>query len=158
MRGEHTNAMQEPRETMSPLAVRIRDFSRLFILPLRYLYLKKVMKYNIHYTTIVSFGAFLDKTRPSLITIGENTIITRGAVILSHDFARAMSKPTVIGNNCFIGVNSIVLPGVTIGDSVVIGAGSVVVRDIESNSLAAGNPARILQRINTRSYGQIIDR
>lgn len=53
-----------------------------------------------------------------------------------------------IGNRVFIGASAIVLPGVTIGDNVIIGAGSVVTKDIPSNSVAAGNPARVICSID----------
>lgn len=52
-----------------------------------------------------------------------------------------------IGDNCWIGGSSTILPGVTIGDNVTIGAGSVVVKDIPSNSVAVGNPARVVRNI-----------
>ena len=56
-------------------------------------------------------------------------------------------KPITIGQDCWLGGNVIVLPGVTIGDRVVVGAGSVVTRDIPSDSLAVGNPARVIRKI-----------
>lgn len=56
--------------------------------------------------------------------------------------------PIKVGNNVFIGNNVIVLPGVTIGDNVVIGAGAVVAKDIPSNSVAAGVPARVIKSID----------
>ena len=55
--------------------------------------------------------------------------------------------PITVGNNVWIGGNVAVLPGVTIGDDVVIGAGSVVTKDIPSGVLAAGNPCRVLRPI-----------
>ena len=57
------------------------------------------------------------------------------------------AKPIIIGNNVWIGAQCIVLPGVTIGDNSVIGAGSVVTRNIPSNVVAVGNPCRILKNI-----------
>lgn len=61
-----------------------------------------------------------------------------------------------IGSKCFIGVNAIVMPGVTIGDCVVIGSGSVVTKDIPSNCVACGNPAKVIRTgIHTTKYGQI---
>lgn len=57
------------------------------------------------------------------------------------------AKPVTIGNDCWFGANVVVCPGVTIGDNVVIGAGSVVTRDIPSNSFAAGNPCRVIREI-----------
>lgn len=56
-------------------------------------------------------------------------------------------KPIKIGNDCWIASNVVICGGVTIGDNCVIGAGSVVTRDISSNSLAAGNPCRVIREI-----------
>ncbi len=55
-----------------------------------------------------------------------------------------------IGRNCWFGAGAIVMPGVTIGDNVVIGAGSVVTRDIPSNVVAVGNPCRVLRPVGER--------
>ena len=57
------------------------------------------------------------------------------------------NMPVRIGKNCWLGAGVIVLPGVTIGDNVVIGAGSVVTRDIPSNVVAVGNPCRVLREV-----------
>lgn len=57
------------------------------------------------------------------------------------------AKPVKIGNDCWFGANVVVCPGVTIGDNCVIGAGSVVGKDIPSNSFAAGNPCRVIREI-----------
>lgn len=60
------------------------------------------------------------------------------------------AKPIKVGNNVWIGGNVIVLPGVTIGDNVVIGAGSVVNRDIPPNSVAVGNPCKVIKKIKEK--------
>lgn len=57
------------------------------------------------------------------------------------------AKPIEVGNNVWIGGNVVVLPGVTIGDNVVIGAGSIVTKDIPSNSVAVGNPCRVIKEL-----------
>ena len=57
------------------------------------------------------------------------------------------AKPIKVGNNVWIGGNVVVLPGVTIGDNVVIGAGSIVTKDIPSNVVAVGNPCRVIKEI-----------
>lgn len=57
-------------------------------------------------------------------------------------------KPINVGNNVWFGGNVVVLPDVTIGDNVVIGAGSVVTKNIPNNSLAVGNPAKVIREIN----------
>ena len=62
------------------------------------------------------------------------------------------AHPITIGNNVWIGANTIVLPNVVIGDNVVIGAGSVVTKDIPSNSLAYGSPCRVIREIDNDKY------
>lgn len=62
-------------------------------------------------------------------------------------------KAINIGNHVWIGGGSIILPGVTIGDNVIIGSGSVVTKDIESDVIAAGNPCRVIRRLNPEDYG-----
>lgn len=57
------------------------------------------------------------------------------------------AKPVIIGNDCWLGANVVVCPGVTIGDGCVIGAGSTVVRDIPPMSFAAGNPCKVIRPI-----------
>lgn len=57
------------------------------------------------------------------------------------------AKPVTIGNNVWIGGNATILPGVTIGDNVTVGAGSVVVKDIPSNTVVAGNPAKVVSSV-----------
>lgn len=63
-------------------------------------------------------------------------------------FCRTYARPIKIGNGCWLGGGVIVLPGVTIGDGSVIGGGSVVTKDIPPNSLAVGNPCRVIRKIN----------
>lgn len=75
-----------------------------------------------------------------------------------NDACRGLKADVHIGKNCFIGDRTIVLPGVTIGDEVVIGAGSVVTKDIPSNSVAVGNPARVIKSgIHYGKFGRISD-
>lgn len=61
-----------------------------------------------------------------------------------HEWA----KPITIGNNCWLGGSVTVVPGVTIGDNCTIGAGSVVTHDIPANSIAVGNPCRVIKHID----------
>jgi len=81
---------------------------------------------------------------------GPNVIVaTAGHPILPQlrEQAYQYNASEHIGKNCWLGSGSIVLPGVTIGDNVVIGAGSVVTRDIPSNVVAVGNPCRVLRPV-----------
>ena len=63
-------------------------------------------------------------------------------------FCQTYALPVTIGNGCWLGGGVIVLPGVTIGEGCVIGAGSVVTKDIPANSVAVGNPCRVIRKIN----------
>jgi len=63
----------------------------------------------------------------------------------SFEFCRTQTAPVTIGNYVWIGGGAIIMPGVTIGDNVVIGAGSVVTKDIPSNTIAYGNPCRVVK-------------
>lgn len=67
------------------------------------------------------------------------------------------AKPITIGNNVWFGGGVLVLPGVTIGDNTVIGAGSVVTKDIPSNSLAYGNPCRVIRKITKEDFNKNYD-
>lgn len=58
-----------------------------------------------------------------------------------------LAYPVTIGDNCWLGGRAVICPGVTIGDNVVVGAGSVVVKDVPSNTVVAGNPARVIREI-----------
>lgn len=65
-----------------------------------------------------------------------------------HNASVQYARPISVGNNVWIGGNVTVLPGITIGNNVTIGAGSVVTRDIPDNTLAVGNPCRVIKSID----------
>lgn len=89
------------------------------------------------------------------ITIGDDVMIGPKVNIISagHPVAPAerrngiVAKPITIGNNVWIGAAAAILPGVTIGDNAVVAAGAVVSRNVASNTLVAGVPARVLKRL-----------
>lgn len=68
-------------------------------------------------------------------------------VLLMEKKGLEYAKPITVGNNVWIGGNVVVLHGVTIGDNVVIGAGSIVNKNIPSNSVAVGNPCKVIKKI-----------
>lgn len=83
--------------------------------------------------------------------LGPNvTVATAGHPILPElrEKGYQYNMPVHIGKNCWLGAGVIVLPGITIGDNVVIGAGSIVTKDIPSNSVAVGNPCRVIREVN----------
>lgn len=93
-------------------------------------------------------------SEPFLITIGDKVTITSGVTFLTHDGSgwlfnddegrRYYYSPIEIGNSVFIGVNSIILPGVKIESNVIIAAGSVITKSIPKNSIVAGVPAKVI--------------
>jgi acetyltransferase-like isoleucine patch superfamily enzyme len=64
-----------------------------------------------------------------------------------HDVSKITKSPIIIGNDVFVGANSIILKGVKIGDRVIIGAGSVVTKDIPADEIWAGNPAKFIKKV-----------
>lgn len=91
------------------------------------------------------------------VTIGDNVGIAWDVIIMDHNYHSITGfaegepdldpRPVVIGNRVWLGIRTIVLKGVHIGDGCIIGAGSVVTRDIPPNTLAAGNPAKPIKTI-----------
>lgn len=137
--------------------VRLRNAIRLIVIFIRYLILKKIFRMDISKSCRISFGAKLDKTNPRGVHIGEESFVASGAYVLSHDYCRALRVDTYIGKRVFIGMNSIIMPGVTIGDEVIVGAGSIVTKSVPSNCIVAGNPARIIKEgIHTKRYGMLV--
>jgi acetyltransferase-like isoleucine patch superfamily enzyme len=138
-----------------PVIATIRTLVRPALLHLRRLYFIKIWGMKIGEGTQISFTAKLDKTNPTGITIGDHSIVTFGATILTHDALNNRHGTVKIGNNCFIGARSIILPGVEIGDNSIVGAGTVVVRSVPPHSLVAGNPGQIIKSgLETGLYGE----
>ena len=93
----------------------------------------------------------------SLITIGDATTISSDVVFLTHDYSISKGlklidadlsgrflKPISVGSNCFIGMRSILLPGTTLGNNVIVGAGAIVKGTFPDNVVIGGNPAKII--------------
>jgi acetyltransferase-like isoleucine patch superfamily enzyme len=113
---------------------------------------------DIDPTARFSLSVHFDKTYPKGIHIGAQTYVAFDVAILAHDMTRGLYLHTRIGNRCFIGARSIILPGVQIGDECVIGTGSIVTKDVPARCLVAGNPARIIsERIKVGPYGRFVN-
>lgn len=98
------------------------------------------------------------------VTIGAGTQIGPGVQILTADHPRDAAvranmlesgRPILIGRNVWIGGGAIILPGITIGDDAIVGAGSVVTRDVPAGATVAGNPARLLNTTTDRQPATI---
>ena len=112
----------------------------------------------------ISKSAILDRAHPKGVHIGDNTRVLLEAMIIAHDFSRgaleghSMWCDTRIGKNCVIGARSMIMPGVTIGDHVYVGGGSVVTKPVPDHCIVAGNPARIVRTGTVMSdRGQILE-
>lgn len=95
-------------------------------------------------------GVIIDPPHCWLIKIGDNVTLASRVYILAHDASTKMhlgySKigKVTIGNNVFVGANSVILPNVSIGNNVIIGSGSIVTKNIPDDCVVVGNPARIV--------------
>lgn len=99
----------------------------------------------------IGLNVYFDDLHPELITVGEKTIITEGARVLSHfldisydDFDHQYCAEVKIGSKVFIGMNTIIIKPVIIGDGSIIGANSVVNKDIAPYTIWGGNPAKLI--------------
>ena len=137
--------------------VYLRELVRSVLLAVQHFWYVKVFHMDISHSARIAFGAKLDKSNPRGITIEEESYVASGALILAHDYPHAKGGHTVIGKRCFIGANAIIMCGVTIGDNVIVGGGSVVTKDVPSGCIVAGNPARIIRSgIQTKRFGQLV--
>lgn len=125
----------------------------------------------------ISYKVQFDGTNNfSLIELNDNCVVTGSTLILTHDFSiyhaaigckkiqknypefRTIGK-VIIEENAFVGANCIILPGVTVGKNSIVGAGSVVTRDVPPNNIVAGNPAKVIRAIGeyVSSYEEILN-
>lgn len=96
-------------------------------------------------------------SEPYLVTIGDKTTVSFDVAFVTHDAATRVLRnlpgrnpetviygPINVGKNCFIGCRTVILPNVTIGDNTIVGAGSIVNRDLPPNSVCAGSPCKVI--------------
>lgn len=136
-----------------------------FVIPQKILGINRSVPWPVHFTSKVrgaeriqkgiicdpgdNIGVYIQAMNG--IIMGSNVGISPGCKLISSNhnnddhWKHDEAPPIKIGNHVFIFANSVVLPGVQIGDNVVIGAGSVVTRDIPSNSIAVGNPCKVIK-------------
>jgi acetyltransferase-like isoleucine patch superfamily enzyme len=109
--------------------------------------------------------ALLETAYPEKITLGNDVRITAHAVIMAHikgphylrqtGIAPSVIKPVVFEDHCFIGVNSVIMPGVTVGKAAIVASGAVVVNNVPAYSIVAGNPARVIKRFPHPEEGEM---
>lgn len=112
---------------------------------------------HVHFGDFIYANFNLTMVDDTHIYVGDHTmfgpnvtVATAGHPILPElrEKAYQYNFPVHIGKNCWIGAGVVIVPGITIGDNVVIGAGSIVTKDIPSNVVAVGNPCRVLREVN----------
>jgi exopolysaccharide acyltransferase PssR len=118
----------------------------------------RVWGMDIHPTATFSLSVRFDKTYPKGVHVGADTYIAFDVAILAHDMTRGLYLHTRIGERCFIGARSVILPGIEIGDGCIVGTGSVVTKNVPPGSIVVGNPARIIRRdIEVDRFGRFVD-
>lgn len=119
------------------------------------LMLTRAFGMDIHPTAQFSLSAYFDRTYPEGVHVGRHSWVALEAVVLTHDRTRGLYLHTRIGERCFIGARSLLLPGVQIGDESIVAAGAVVTRDVPPRSIVAGNPAKVIREdIDVIEYGR----
>lgn len=130
---------------MSRLLARLRTRLYLVNAAARRTWYRKVWGMTIGKEVLISSSAKLDRTNPKGIHIGDATLVSFDAAILTHDFVGNRHVDTFIGSHCFVGARTVIMPGIRIGNNCVIGSGAVVTADVPDNSLVVGNPGRVLK-------------
>lgn len=112
---------------------------------------------HVHFGKNVYANFNLTMVDDGHIYVGDYTMFAPGVIVATaghpilpelRETVYQYNMPVHIGKNCWIGAGAIILPGVTIGDQVVVGAGSVVTKDLPSNVVAVGNPCRVVREVN----------
>lgn len=112
---------------------------------------------HVHFGKNVYANFNLTMVDDGHIYVGDYTMFAPGVIVATaghpilpelRETVYQYNMPVHIGKNCWIGAGAIILPGVTIGDQVVVGAGSVVMKDLPSNVVAVGNPCRVVREVN----------
>jgi maltose O-acetyltransferase len=137
-----------PAQKLLHLASRIR----LMLDPGYYQQYLRRQGVKIGANTVIIFPGYIDGRLPYLLEIGSNVVISRMVTILTHDAATAYAGDLIkvgrvfIYDHCFIGANATILCNVKVGPDSIVGAGSVVSRDIPAGEVWGGNPARFICR------------
>jgi len=145
-----------PQRASRPLRVRLR--STLFLLPAWFspssslrVGFHRARGAQIGRNVEIGYFVILDNLYPENVVVEDGATIAARSTILAHDEARAYARgkeatvaTTRIMEKAFVGVHCVILPGVTIGRNAIVGAGSVVTRDVPDGATVAGVPARVI--------------
>jgi acetyltransferase-like isoleucine patch superfamily enzyme len=122
------------------------------------IFLQKLRGVRIGENSVIGRFVYIDDYKPELVKIGKNVVVSTGSIILTHKRNITDYKVTkayyeypyifgqvIISDNVQIGVGAILMPGITIGEGSIVGAGAVVTKDIPSGCLAIGSPAKVVK-------------
>jgi acetyltransferase-like isoleucine patch superfamily enzyme len=129
---------------------------RAWITAVRRLWLSRIHGVKIHPSASISLSSRMLPTRGQNIVVGEESLVAFKTLLITRTADGATSGDVRIGRRCFIGGGSTLMPGVTVGDESIIGAGSVVFDNVPPQSIVGGNPARVLRTgIEVGRFGRL---
>lgn len=129
---------------------------RLILTGLRRRWLQWRTGVTIHPSASISLSSRFITGRRGAITVGADTLIAFKTLIDARDASTGEIRPIKIGERCFIGGSCTIMPGVNIDNEVIVAAGAVVFHDVPSNSIVAGNPAKIIRKdIKVGKFGRL---
>lgn len=105
----------------------------------------RAMGVSVGRNVFIGKYCIVDDSFPELITIEDEANISFGVTIVSHDASKDEVAPVLIKRGAFLGARAVILPGVTIGEKSVVGAASVVTRDVSPHTIVAGVPAKAIK-------------
>jgi acetyltransferase-like isoleucine patch superfamily enzyme len=135
---------------------KLHRLARFTILPGLRLALYRWMGISIGRHVFVGLDTWLDDQFPELIRIEDDVTISFRVMVIVHDDARRMDRtsagagdgtvaPVVLKRGCYLGAGALILPGITVGERAIVGAGAVVTRDVPPGKVAVGVPARVVK-------------
>ena len=146
------------------LQKRLHIWARRCIITDLRLWLYRRMGVRIGRNVFVGLDTYLDCQFPELIQIDDDVTVSFRVTIVVHDDARRLDgvwpgagagtvAPVHLARGCYLGAGCVILPGVTVGERAVVGAGAVVTRDVEPETVVVGVPARFLKRVDIAHSG-----
>ena len=136
----------------------LHQWARVCIPPGLRIALYRAMGIRIGRHVFVGLDTWLDDQFPELITVEDDVTISFRVTVVVHDDAKRMDRtaagagdgtvaPVTLRRGCYLGAGCLVLPGVTVGERAVVGAGAVLTRDVPPGTLVAGVPARVVKDV-----------
>ena len=118
--------------------------------------LYKATGVNIHGYVEIMIGCHIEDHFPELITIEDHAGISFKVIMIVADDHKGIVAPITVKKGVYVGAGSIILPGIIIGENAVVGAGSVVTKDVPQNTVVVGVPAKKLRMVEGMSWKKII--